>query len=198
MLKPSSEPQKVTIVQPPPLPKDIPIHDAAYEGNIEAVKHHLAAGTDVNAKSKKAKLTPLFGAAFSGHKEIAELLIAKGADVNATTADGLTALFTAIIEGHKEIAELLIAKGADVNAKADDGFTPLHIAETKEIAELLIAKGADVNAKDVKGRTPLDAVINRISGWKSGVRELTRLDETGTLLRKHGGKTSEELEAEGK
>ena len=29
---------------------DISIHDAAEEGNIEAVKQHLAAGTDVNAK----------------------------------------------------------------------------------------------------------------------------------------------------
>ena len=29
---------------------DISIHDAAKEGNIEAVKQHLAAGTDVNTK----------------------------------------------------------------------------------------------------------------------------------------------------
>ena len=29
---------------------DISIHDAASSGNIEAVKQHLAAGTDVNAK----------------------------------------------------------------------------------------------------------------------------------------------------
>ena len=28
---------------------DISIHEAAEEGNIEAVKQHLAAGTDVNA-----------------------------------------------------------------------------------------------------------------------------------------------------
>jgi len=28
------------------------IHDAAWDGNIEAVKQHLAAGTDVNAKTK--------------------------------------------------------------------------------------------------------------------------------------------------
>jgi PBP1b-binding outer membrane lipoprotein LpoB len=36
----------------PPTAKapDISIHDAADSGNIEAVKQHLAAGTDVNAK----------------------------------------------------------------------------------------------------------------------------------------------------
>ena len=30
------------------------IHDAALKGNIEAVKQHLAAGTDVNAKADMA------------------------------------------------------------------------------------------------------------------------------------------------
>jgi len=38
--------------QPPEPPKakahEISIHDAAKEGNIEAVKQHLAAGSDVN------------------------------------------------------------------------------------------------------------------------------------------------------
>jgi ankyrin repeat protein len=56
----------------------------------------------------------------------------------------------------------------------------LHFAtvlDHKEIVELLIATGADVNAKNKEGRTPLN--------WASG--------ETADLLRKHGGKTSEEL-----
>jgi ankyrin repeat protein len=34
------------------------IHDAARDGNIEAVKQHLDAGTDVNAKDDKGR-TPL-------------------------------------------------------------------------------------------------------------------------------------------
>ena len=36
------------------------IHDAASEGNIEAVKQHLAAGTDVNAKDDMFGNTPLY------------------------------------------------------------------------------------------------------------------------------------------
>ena len=63
------------------------IHDAARDGNIETVKQHLAAGTDVNAKNDGG-YTPLHYAAFNGHKEIAELLIAKGADVNAKDGIG--------------------------------------------------------------------------------------------------------------
>ena len=99
---------------------DSSILAAAQEGNIEAVKQHLAAGADVNAKDKW-DVTPLNGAAANGDKEI---------------------------------AELLIAKGADVNAKNDNRRTPLDLAK--------------------------------------------RHPETAKLLRKHGGKTFEELKAEGK
>ena len=141
---PEANPEPPTAKAP-----DISIHEAAEAGNIEAVKQHLDAGADVNAKSHYGGTTPL---------HIATHL------------------------GHKEIAELLIAKGADVNAKDDSGWTPLAFAAErshKEIVELLIAEGADVNAEHSGGTTPLDTAIG----------------ETADLLRKHGGKTGEELKA---
>jgi uncharacterized protein len=48
----------------PPTAKapDISIHYAANSGNIEAIKQHLAAGTDVNAKIERG-WTPLHYAA---------------------------------------------------------------------------------------------------------------------------------------
>jgi hypothetical protein len=128
--------------------------DAVEEGNIEAVKQHLAAGTDVNAKTRNA-WTPLHGAAEGGHGEIVELLIAAGADLEAKNKLGWTPLHHAALRGHKEVAEVLIAKGVDVNAKEDNfGETPLDFAETvyeddgpeykaekKEIADLLRKHG---------------------------------------------------------
>ena len=127
---------------------ELSIHKAAEAGNIEAVKQHLAAGADVNAKEVGDKWTPLHNAAWGGHKEIAELLIAKGADMNAKDDEGMTPLHPAAAAGHREIAELLIAKGVDVNAKvasgSKQGLTALDAAnetDQTEIADLLRKHG---------------------------------------------------------
>ena len=137
----------------------------------------------------------LRSAANDGNIEAVKRQLAAGANVNAPDTYGYTSLHTASSKGHKEIVELLIATGADVNAKNKYEQTPLHRAAyrgRKEIAELLIAKGADVNALSVlpaavpNGKTPLDWAI-----------QFTQT-ETADLLRKHDGKTGEELKAEGK
>jgi len=100
------------------------------------------------------------------------------------------ALLDAAEKGNIKAVKQHLAGGADVDAKNRDGVTPLHYAAWdahKEIAELLIANGADVNAKaDEFSYTPLDSAI---------ANERT---ETADLLRKHGGKTGEELKAEAK
>ena len=132
----------------------------------------------------KAPVLTIYEAARRGDIAAVKQRLAAGTKADTKTKDGTTPLHTAARFGHKEVAELLIAKGADVNA-AVDGITPLHFAVArghKEVAELLIAKGADVNAKNDGGETPLDGADGEIAD----------------LLRKHGGKTGEELKAEGK
>jgi len=170
----------------------LPLNLAVQEGHKKIVELIIAKGTDVNAKGGIRGRIPLHVAAMEGYNEIAELLIAKGADVNAKSEGGGTPLHGAAEGGHEEIIELLIANGADVKAKDDLGYIPLHGAASKgrkEVVELLIAKGADVNAISLYRHgqgTPLDWAMNR------------RQKETADLLRKHGGKTGEELKAEGK
>ena len=193
---------------------------AAGEGHKEIAELLIAEGADVNTKPGDEETTPLHLAAMNGHTEVAELLIAKGADVNAKCVDGKTPLYyakgetvdllrkyggktgevqpeplrqfaleisihDAALYGDIEVIKQHLAAGTDVNAKGDNGWTPLHNAasdDNKEVAELLIAEGADVNAKMEDGDTPLDMAEG----------------ETADLLRKHGGKTGEELKAEGK
>jgi ankyrin repeat protein len=99
-------------------------------------------------------------------------------------------IHSAVWNGDLEGVQAELDNGVDVDEKDDLwGRTPLHIAAEeghKEIAELLIAKGASVNAQNVGGLTPLDFAI------------IGKQPETADLLRKHGGKMSRELKAEGK
>ena len=75
-----------------------------------------------------------------------------------------------------------------MNVKGVFGQTPLHDAaaeDRKKIVELFIGKGADVNAKNEREETPLDCGIKN------------KRSKISDLLRKHGGKTGEELKAAG-
>ena len=103
----------------------VDIWTAAASGNLEAIKQHLEAGTDVDAKEPPGGGTPLLVAAAFGRIEAAKLLIEKGANVNATSNDGATALHGAAFFCHTEIVKLLLGKGAVVDAKNIRGETPL-------------------------------------------------------------------------
>jgi ankyrin repeat protein len=105
---------------------DISIHDATEQGNIEAVKQHISAGTNLNR--------------FLG---------------------GWSCLDRASHKGYIEIVRLLIANEANVNARIEGLF-------------------------DHPGKSPLDYSIE------------SKHIEISKLLRKHGAKTSEELDAEEK
>ena len=175
-----------------------PLHGAAEGGHGEIVELLIVAGADLHARTVPmlggGGWTPLHSAARQGHREIVELLIANGSDVNSRDSSGKSSLHDAALEGHKEIVELLIIKGADLNAESGYFGTPLHVAAGighEEIVELLIANGVNVNVKDGFGRTPLDAA-ELVYEWDSPDTKVAKRQIAG-LLRKHGGKTGEEL-----
>ena len=144
------------------------IQNSAMIGDIEAVKWHLANGPDINARDN----------------------------------DGVTPLIWAAVRNKMQTVELLIAEGADVNAKDRFNKTPLYraaFAGRSEIVRVLIANGAGVNVKDAKGETPLDAAERIIEDTTAphSLEYKAAKKRTAALLRKHGGKTAEELKAEG-
>ena len=104
-------------------------------------------------------------------------------DVNTRMLDlplGDTVLHEAVFKGHKEIVELLISNGANINSKSSG-----RLEESRMEPVLINNHNVLINNHKLLS-TPLDYAIkyNRT--------------ETADLLRKHGGKTSEELKAEGK
>ena len=114
---------------------------------------------------------------------IAALLLVGCVSTKLQTTD--ISIQEAAEDGDIKVVKQHLASGVDVNAKRL-GITSLHQAAywgNKKIAELLIDKDADVNATNSDNETPLDWAV------MGGVKSIAN------LIRKHGGKTRQELEA---
>ena len=123
-----------------------------------------------------------------------------GTDVNEVNKNnGKIALHYASIHNHVLILKLLIDNGSNVNLKDKMGMTSLHRASLgghKEAAKMLIDSGALLNPINIHGETPLDTALKDFT--IDSKKAKSNKKEIAELLRKHGGKTGEELEAEGK
>ena len=101
------------------------IHTATFMGDLKAVKQHIAAGTDLNAKDAYGS-TPLTITATFGKTEVARALIEAGADVNLQNNEGSTPLHTAAFFCRKEIVEMLLNHGADKDIRNNFGHTAME------------------------------------------------------------------------
>jgi ankyrin repeat protein len=103
---------------------DIDIHTAVLTENLEALKQHIAAGTNINEKDPFGGSSPLISASVFGKPAMAKVLIDAGADINFQNNDGSTALHTAAFFCRPEIVKMLLDKGADKTIKNKYGATP--------------------------------------------------------------------------
>ena len=107
---------------------DSTLFNAAVAGNLEAVKQHIAAGTDLNQVDPNplgSKGSSLHAAAAFGYTEVAVALIEAGANVNQKENEGQTPLHTAALFCYPKIAQALLDNGADKTIKDNDGQTAL-------------------------------------------------------------------------
>ena len=101
------------------------LSEAAFIGDIAAMKQGLAGGADPNAKDPQSGNTLLAASALMGHTEIVTLLLEYGADVNARSRDDGTALHAAAFLGRTETVKLLLEKGADTTLRNNMGGTAI-------------------------------------------------------------------------
>lgn len=139
-------------------PQGVSLNDAIVTRDSDAVKAHLAAGTDVNAADANG-ITPLIAAVTSGQHDVVQLLLSAGADINARGPEDRTALIYAIQAEQPEMALFLLEqKGVDLEARESHGSTPLVEAiafHQMKVLEALLERGADINAPGPVDRTAL-------------------------------------------
>jgi hypothetical protein len=119
---------------------DIPT--AVLSGNLEVVKQHIKAGSDINKKDQMIGSTPLITAVTFGKTEIAKALIDANADLSLKNNDGSTALHVAAFFCRIEIVQMLIDAKADKTIQNNFGATPrqnvlVPFEEMKPVYEML-------------------------------------------------------------
>ena len=145
---------------------------AASRGNLAEVQKQLAAGADINTRSRSSMNALMLAIDSYSRSEVAILLMDKGADLNAVDSDGNSALMIAVDRNNNEAMIALINRKAALYLKNKDGRTALHIAASRlhhrDVVALFAAKpevtassagvdlrGVEVNGRDGSGRTPL-------------------------------------------
>lgn len=121
---------------------EIDLQNAVITGNQEAVKQHIAAGSNLNERDPFGGSSPLITAAVFNKPEIAELLIDGGADINFQNNDGSTALISAAFFGRPEIVKLLLDRGADKTIKNKFGTNAYEnvatpFSDVKEVYDVM-------------------------------------------------------------
>jgi ankyrin repeat protein len=168
----ASQPELPTAKAP-----DISIHDAARDGNIEAIKQHLAAGTDANEVERKltqqskeyipmsrrdSALDLALKLPSSSDKTVIVNMLRKNGGKTTKQLSNQDALTRACLAGNMMTIKKLIKDGAHVNSKGRTGVTPLNIAVysgNRKVVKFLLDNGADVNFKDKEGYAPLHNVM---------------------------------------
>jgi len=105
----------------------VSLHLAALQGNIDAIRQHIKAGSDLDEKDAYGS-SPLIVAVTFGKTEVARALIEAGADLGIRDNYGSTPLHLAALFCRIEIVKALLDKGANKYLRNNNGATAFDIA----------------------------------------------------------------------
>ncbi|XP_053437104.1 ankyrin repeat and SOCS box protein 11 isoform X3 [Nycticebus coucang] len=170
-----------------------PLHEAAAQGRLLALKTLIAQGVNVNLVTIN-RVSSLHEACLGGHMACAKALLESGAHVNGVTVHGATPLFNACRSGSIACVNVLLEFGAQAQlevhlsspiheavkrgASVDHGQwldTPLHAAARQSSVEvicLLTDYGANLKLRNAQGKSALD-----LAAPKSSVEQVLLLRE---------------------
>lgn len=97
-------------VVPPSI--DGKLHEAAINGDVQAIEQLLKEGYKVDAPFGDVGKTPLYCAAQAGSLAACKVLVQEGADVNAMDHWGCTPLYEAVEQGHLDVSQFLVKRKA--------------------------------------------------------------------------------------
>ncbi len=107
-----------------------PLHAAAADGVIAAIKNFVDQGFDIDS-SEGVGVAPIHLAVAEGHLDAVQCLVSLGADVNISDSDGLTPLHVAAETRAGTIVLYLLDNGANARARTSEGATPSDLARRK-------------------------------------------------------------------
>lgn len=142
-----------------PQPSDgcLPLHYAAFGGQIDIVDELLRREASVAARDRSG-YTPLHYAAFAGASEVARRLIVAGADPNTVNDSRTSVLHTAASGGALDLVDELLDLGFPPGTLNLYDETPLHRAaqaDRLDIVRRLAERGAPIDSVDRYLLTPV-------------------------------------------
>ncbi|KAI8561150.1 hypothetical protein RHMOL_Rhmol04G0315400 [Rhododendron molle] len=157
-----------------------PLHFAAHNGNLEAVKKLLDKDKSVAYANNDEGNTALHIATAMGDVLVMNEIIQKFPDCwEMANSKGQTILHIAV-DVERDVATNFIRKkpwvSRLINRKDNEGNTPLHVLASKGRSGLHMYPGADMLALNNESMTPLDILNRKIAG-----KELS-LDKTSVYM----------------
>lgn len=137
--------------------RDLPLHVAAAQGNVEIARLLLDAGAEVDAGDSDLS-TALHVAAVRGQLDMVNLLMERGADLAFQDNNGAWSMSFALSRNDTSVVDRIMEAGAPLDLKTNDGTTLVHYAASRGRSDLfdpLLAAGLDLDAVTEEGLTPL-------------------------------------------